>query len=156
MIQKYIIIIININIIIISSSSCSIYIIIIIMSYVISLYQANTIKAEIKIIMLNGTWHVELNFIQFQTTTPLSMNPLENAGNLDFFGQRPWRQGFQGLFSFNCDAVKFYSLSFLQLIIQTRFVSSNKHWNIHVDVLAGFYPWFNTFKLIFIHYKCTK
>ncbi|XP_073257117.1 trafficking protein particle complex subunit 11-like [Porites lutea] len=30
------------------------------------------------------------------TTTPLSMNPLENAGNLDFFGQRPWRQGFQG------------------------------------------------------------
>lgn len=31
-----------------------------------------------------------------QTTTPLSMNPLENAGNLDFFGQRPWRQGFQG------------------------------------------------------------
>lgn len=24
------------------------------------------------------------------------MNPLENAGNLDFFGQRPWRQGFQG------------------------------------------------------------
>ncbi|KAK2574270.1 Trafficking protein particle complex subunit 11 [Acropora cervicornis] len=31
-----------------------------------------------------------------QTTTPLSMNPLDNAGNLDFFGQRPWRQGFQG------------------------------------------------------------
>ncbi|XP_044173925.1 trafficking protein particle complex subunit 11-like [Acropora millepora] len=30
------------------------------------------------------------------TTTPLSMNPLDNAGNLDFFGQRPWRQGFQG------------------------------------------------------------
>lgn len=24
------------------------------------------------------------------------MNPLENAGSLDFFGQRPWRQGFQG------------------------------------------------------------
>ncbi|CAH3108335.1 unnamed protein product, partial [Pocillopora meandrina] len=30
------------------------------------------------------------------TTTPLTMNPLENAGNLDFYGQRPWRQGFQG------------------------------------------------------------
>ena len=26
------------------------------------------------------------------------MNPLDNAGNLDFFGQRPWRQGFQGMY----------------------------------------------------------
>ncbi|XP_022802428.1 trafficking protein particle complex subunit 11-like [Stylophora pistillata] len=31
------------------------------------------------------------------STTPLNMNPLENAGNLDFYGHRPWRQGFQVL-----------------------------------------------------------
>jgi len=30
------------------------------------------------------------------------MNPLDNAGNLDFFGQRPWRQGFQGMYCNKC------------------------------------------------------
>ena len=100
-------------------------------SYMISLYQSNTIKVEIKI-KSNVRWdltRVVKCFVQFQTTTPLSMNPLENAGNLDFFGQRPWRQGFQGSFNFNWNAVKFYcvSLSFLQLIVQTRFGSSHKN-----------------------------
>lgn len=81
------------------------------------------------------------------------MNPLENAGNLDFFGQRPWRQGFQGLFSCNWSTVKFYcvSLSFLHLIVQ-----KGSYPVIHVDVLARLYPWFNTVKLIFVHCKCTK
>ena len=120
-IENHIIIaIIIIIIIIIIISTCIIFIIIVITSYMISLYQAN-LKAEIKIkssFKWDQTYVVKL-FIQFQTATPLSMNPLENAGNLDFFGQRPWRQGFQGLFSCNWSTVKFYcvSLSFLHLIV---------------------------------------
>ncbi|EDO31414.1 predicted protein [Nematostella vectensis] len=34
---------------------------------------------------------------QLGAVTPQTMDPLENAGKLDFFGQRPWRQGFQGI-----------------------------------------------------------
>lgn len=30
-------------------------------------------------------------------TTPLNWNPLENLHNLDFYGQRPWRQGHQSI-----------------------------------------------------------
>ena len=56
-------------------------------------------KEQVPIIMIIMIfWFYCLCFVLLQTTTPLSMNPLDNAGNLDFFGQRPWRQGFQGMY----------------------------------------------------------
>lgn len=39
---------------------------------------------------------LNIDLFILQPNTPMSLDPLEQAGKLEFYGQRPWRQGFQG------------------------------------------------------------
>ena len=84
-----------------------------------------TDKKQVPIIMVIIIfWFYCFCFVLLQTTTPLSMNPLDNAGNLDFFGQRPWRQGFQGMYCNKCITPKVLNDKIIKFLFVPKKVNS--------------------------------